>query len=284
MNDQSDLSQSLQQPHWGEVAYHWHHYGPPLRPSAAEVRVMEAMVRGWCADRSARPFKALLLGVTPEIAAMAWPDDTELLAVDRSEQMIERVWPGDIAGRRKAVCADWFGFSSGTDRYHVIIGDGNFTILDYPGQYRALATIARDVLASDGIFISRFFLQPAMIETAETVFDDLLANRIATFHGFKFRLAMALQENADSGVRMGDVFSAWHSADINLESLMAITGWSREAIETIRLYDGKDSRLSFPSAAEIDAVMSEYFEKIDECYLPHDMGERCPIVSYRRRR
>ena len=283
MNDQSDLSRSLQQPHWGEVARHWHHYGPPLRPSAAEVRVMEGTVRRWCAVRALRPLKALLLGVTPEIATMAWPDGTELLAVDRSEPMIERVWPGDIDGLRKAVCADWFGFSSGSDRYNVVIGDGIFTILDYPGQYRALAAVARDVLASDGIFISRFFLRPATRETPESVFDDLLANRIATFHGFKFRLAMALQENAQSGVRMGDVFNAWHRAGIDLDTLMAKTGWPREAIGTIRLYDGKDSRLSFPSAAEIDAVMSEHFEEIDVGYLPQETGGRCPIVSYRRR-
>lgn len=284
MNDQSDLPQSLQHPHWGEVAYHWHHYGPPLRPSAAEVRVMEEMVRRWYAARRARPPKALLLGVTPEIAAMAWPDETELVAADRSEPMIQRVWPGDVGGRRKAVCADWFDLSSGSDTYDVVIGDGTFTILDYPGQYRALAATVRDVLASDGIFISRFFLRPAMSETAETVFDDLLANRIATFHGFKFRLAMALQESADSGVRMGDVYSAWRSAAIDLDSLMAMTGWPAGAIETIRLYEGKDSRLSFPSAAEMDAAMSEHFEKIDKHYLPMQMGERCPIVSYRRRK
>ena len=36
----------------------------------------------------------LLLGVTPELAAIA----PNLLAVDRSEMMIAKVWPGDAAG------------------------------------------------------------------------------------------------------------------------------------------------------------------------------------------
>jgi hypothetical protein len=82
---------------------------------------------------------------------------------------------------------------------------------------------------------------------------------------------------------MGDVFSAWKSADIDLEALMAMTGWSRAVIETIRLYDGKDSRLSFPSAAQMWAVLSEDFDKLDERYLPYELGERCPVLSLRPR-
>jgi hypothetical protein len=284
MTARPDLSWTLQQPHWDEVAYHWHHFGPPLRPSVADVRMMEEILRRWWAGHDATPLKVLLWGVTPEIAAMAWPDNTALLAVDRSAQMIERVWPGDIVGRRKAICADWFECSSGSDRYDVIIGDGNFTVLAYPDQYQMLAASARDMLATDGILITRYFIQPTEVETPEAVFDDLQANRIASFHGFKFRLAMALQERAESGIRMGDIFSAWKSAHIRLEALMAMTGWTQGAIETIHLYDGKDSRLTFPTVAEIDAVMGKYFEKLDERYLPYEIGERCPIVSYRPQR
>jgi hypothetical protein len=283
MTQSSELVRTLEQPHWAEVAHHWRHYGSPLRPCAADVRVMEESVRRWCPDHRTRPLKVLLWGVTPEIATMAWPDGTELLAVDKSRAMIQHVWPGDIAGRRKAVCADWFEFACGADRYDVVIGDGNFAILDFPGQYRTLAAMARDSLAGDGVLITRFFVQPAANETPEAVFEDLLANRIRSFHSFKFRLAMALQESARSGVRMGDVFSAWKSAHIDIEALMATTGWPREGIETIRLYDGKDSRLSFPSAVQIEALMSEHFDKLDERYLPYELGERCPILSFRPR-
>ena len=270
-------------PHWGEVANQFHHYGPPLRPAAADVRVMEDIARRWRAGNRAGPIKAFLFGVTPEIAAMEWPDGTELLAVDRSAPMIERVWPGDIAGQRKAVCADWFELSFERGGYDIVIGDGNFTLLDYPRQYRELAMRCRDMLTRDGILITRHFLQPARIETPGTVLADLLANRIASFHGFKFRLAMALQEKANDGVRMGDIFSAWTGAHIDVPALMAMTGWSRGTIETMAIYDGKDSRLSFPTAAEMEAVMSEFFEKRDEHYLSYEMGERCPIVSYGRR-
>jgi hypothetical protein len=63
-----------------------------------------------------------------------------------------------------------------------------------------------------------------------------------------------------------------------------MTGWRRETVEMIYLYDGKTSRLSFPDVAEIEAVMSEYFDHQETRYLGYEMGDRCPIVTYRVRR
>jgi hypothetical protein len=283
MIDQSALARALQAGHWAEAAQHWHHYGPPLRPHASDIRAMEETVWRWRANHCARPPKALLWGVTPEIAAMAWPDGTELVAVDRSKPMIEHVWPGDVAGHRRTICSDWLEYSCGDEHYDIVIGDGTFTLMGYPQPFRALAAKAGEMLTSDGVLIIRHFMRPPKMETPEAVFGDLAANRIGNFHVFKFRLAMSLQKSADSGVRMGDVFSAWKGALIDLAALADMTGWTREVIETIRLYEGKDSRLSFPDAAEIDMVMREQFEKLDERYQPYEMGERCPIISYRRR-
>ena len=279
MSESADLLHAIP-PHWREAAHHWLHYGSPLRPCAADVRVMEEFVRRCHAQRRARPFRALLWGVTPEIATMAWPEGTQLLAVDRSPPMIRHVWPGDLAGQRKAVCGDWFEFDRGAERFDVIIGDGVFAILDYPAQYRTLAALARGWLASDGVLVTRSFVQAAVKETPEAVLADLRANRIDSFHAFKLRLAMALQESARSGTRMGDVFSAWADARIEIDALASATGWPRAAIETIHLFDGRDTRLSFPSAAQLDALMSEHFAKLEERRLPYELGERCPIASF----
>jgi len=270
-------------PHWGDAAFHWHHYGPPLRPSPADVRAMEELVRHAYGERRPPGVNALLLGVTPEIAAMAWPAGTRLLAVDKSRPMIERVWPGDVALERNALCADWFEFAGGADRFDVVIGDGVFAPLDYPRQYRALAARARDWMARDGLLVARLFQQPARQETPAAVFADLLANRIASFHSFKLRLAMALQTSAEAGVRMGDAFDAWKNARVDRGALGAMTGWTPEVIETIRPWEGKDSRLSFPNAGEMERVMSEHFDRQDERRLPVELGERCPVVSYRPR-
>lgn len=215
---------------------------------------------------------------------MSWPPGTQLLAIDKSQPMIDLVWPGDVPGFRKAVRADWFEYRCEEGRHDVVIGDGNFAPLDYPGGYRALASAAREALTDTGILISRFFIRPAEAETPDTVFADLLANKIESFHTFKFRLAAALQKNAQTGVAVCDVLSAWKRARIEMDALLAMTGWRRDTVDMIYLYEGKTSRLSFPDAGEIEAVMSEHFDHLETRYLDYEMGDRCPIVTYRARR
>jgi hypothetical protein len=280
----AELSPHSQAPYWGsDVARQWHLYGPPLRPCAEDVRAIEQAVRAF-ADQSDEPLKVLLWGVTPEIAAMSWPAGTRLLALDKSQSMIDLVWPGDRDGFRQAVLADWFEYKCTDGRHDIVIGDGNFAPLEFPRGYRALAAVAHEALTDTGILLSRFFVRTAQVETPDAVFEDLLANRIGSFHAFKIRLAAALQESAEAGVAVSDVFAAWKRAGIDLGALLTMTGWRRETVEMIYLYEGKTSRLSFPDVAEIEAVMSEHFDHLETRYLDYEMGDRCPILTYRVRR
>jgi hypothetical protein len=284
VTDRSEPAREPQSLHWGEAAYHWPAYGPPLRPGPADVRAMEAFVARWQPQARARPLEVLLLGVTPEIATMAWPQGTRLLAVDKSRPMIDRVWPGDAHPHRRAVCADWFDLARTPDRFDIVVGDGVHALLRFPAQYRALAALARGWLHDDGLLLVRTFILPALRESPSAVFADLGANRIASFHAFKLRLAMSMQASAQVGVRTGDVFAAWDRARVDRAALLAATGWAPEVLETIRPWEGKDARLSFPTADEFAAVMGEHFDCDDEYCGPGELGVRCPIASYRARR
>ena len=268
-------------PHWGMMAYHWEGYGPPLRPSPPDIAAMEHTVRTWRSGSGDRGPRALMLGVTPEIAAMAWPEGTRLTAIDRSEAMIAHVWPGDIANRRTAIHADWFDHDFG--RNDVVIGDGIFAIMRYPDQYRALVRKIAASLTQGGLFVTRTFLQAAEREAPARVLRDLIEGRIGSIHAFKFRLAMSMQTRAEDGVRHGDVFDALHQAGIECDALAARTGWSELEIDTLRIYQGKDARLSFLSTGEMAALMSEHFETLGEARFDYEMGERCPVMTYRRR-
>jgi len=279
----TSTSPSPQATYWGgDVAHQWHLYGPPLRPCTADIRAIEDAVRRF-ADRPARPLNALLWGVTPEIATMSWPEGTQLLAIDKSQPMIDLVWPGDVAGFRKAVQGDWFEYRCTEPRHDVVIGDGNFAPLDFPRSYRALAAAARASLTDTGIVISRFWVRPSKSETPDAVLEDLRANRIQSFHAFKFRLAMALQDDAETGVAVSEVFAEWKRARVDMGSLLAMTGWQRETVDMIHLYEGKTSRLAFPSIGELEAVMSEYFDTLETRCLDYELGGCCPIVTYRVR-
>jgi SAM-dependent methyltransferase len=280
MRDASPVPEHL---HWSDAAYHWEHYGPPLRPAAEDVRAMEARVAAHAATGGTRRWKALLLGVTPEIATMAWPAATELLAVDKSRLMIERVWPGDLGAARRVVCADWLELAATGPRYDFVIGDGTFAILGFPRQHRALAEVVHHALAPGGMFVTRLFLRPERNEAPEAVIADLLANRIGSFHAFKLRLAMAMQRDAAAGVRMGDVHAAWERARVDRDALLAGTGWPPPVLETIRPWAGKDSRLSFPTSSETAALIDDLFEARDEHRSAIELGERCPVVAWHPR-
>ncbi len=275
------MSNQLHHSHWNHVAYHWNDWGPPLRPGPDDITIFTNIARRWQTRNSPAQTKALLWGVTPEIAAMSWPDNTELLAVDRSPEMIAAVWTGDIPGVRQAVRGHWLETPDANAEFDLVICDGGFSVMKYPAEYQSLAARAKRLLSVNGILIVRFFIAPDTQETPETVFADLLANRIGNFHIFKFRLAMALQKNAAAGVRMGEVYSHWVAAQIDIESLQTLTGWRRSAISTIDFYQDKESCLTFPRLSEIDAVMNVDFDKI-HCQIPgYEMGDRCPIMCFR---
>lgn len=267
--------------HWTDAAYHWEHYGPPLRPGVEDLRAIETLVAAHAGGPDRKRRTALLLGVTPEIAMMSWPEGTELVAVDKSPLMIERVWPGDAPPRRRAVRADWLTFAATAPRHDWVVGDGTFAILGFPQQQRALARSVHRALAPDGLFVTRLFLQPENVETPEAVFADLVANRVGSFHAFKLRLAMSMQRDAASGVRMGEAYAAWEDAGIDHQALLSATGWPPHALETIRPWAGKDSRLAFPTVAEMATVMGEFFEMRQQVNPDCELGERCPIVAYR---
>lgn len=268
-------------PHWGVMAYHWEAYDPPLRPSPFDIAAMEHSVRAWRGESDARGPRVLMLGVTPEIAGMQWPAATKLMAIDRSEAMIAQVWPGDVAGMRTAIRADWFDYDYG--RIDIVIGDGVFPIMRYPDQYKKLIGKIAVALPARGLFITRPFLQATERETSATVVRDLVEGRIGSIHAFKFRLAMSMQFRTEDGVRHGDVFEAARRAGIDCDTLAARTGWSELEIDTLRIYEGKDARLYFPNGEEMASLMAEHFDTVDAARFDYEMAERCPVMTYRRR-
>jgi hypothetical protein len=59
---------------WSVYARQWDLLGPPLRPSAEDTRIVDAELAAWTSVHRRAP-RALLLGVTPELAGAAWRYD-----------------------------------------------------------------------------------------------------------------------------------------------------------------------------------------------------------------
>ena len=125
--------------YWHSLASSYPALRWPLRPSGEDIRVMEETVATWAARHSQVELRALLLGVTPEIADMRWPAASSLTAVDGSAAMARAVWPGNIPRKRRVVCGNWLALPLRESCCSVVIGDGSMNCLPYPDGYRQLA-------------------------------------------------------------------------------------------------------------------------------------------------
>ncbi len=261
---------------WDGFATSFAAVGPPLRPSIEDVRCFEEAVANWTVSHPGQSIRALLLGVTREIAEMRWPRASYLLALDQSLAMAQTIWPGNIPAWRWAVCGDWLALPRREASCEVVIGDGSANCVRYPHGLRALAENVRSVLRDDGVLILRCFAQPASKETPEQVFSDMFRSRIPSFHHFKFRLLMAMQPSAEQGIPVNDVYRKWVSSNIEQDWLMSRTGWENRAIETIHAYRDREVVHTFPTLAELRGVLLEFFDEISSSTPAYFLGERCP--------
>ena len=268
---------------WNTAAAVYRQIGPPLMPSDEDARRVQDAIR---VHASAKPegTRALLLGVTPLLADMRWPDGTMLLAVDSSMPFLRTVWPGDIPGRRHAVLADWRWLPVRDAAYDFVVGDGSFNCVPYPDGLRALVLAVKRALGPDGLLVMRLYMRPDPCESAEQLLQEVAANQVGTFHQFKFRLLMAMQRSVEDGIAVRDVHRYWHALELRSDSLPATPGWSREAVQTIEAYRGSSSVHIFPSLCEWRAVTSDLFDEIAIQPGSYVLGERCPVIALRPRR
>jgi SAM-dependent methyltransferase len=278
--DQTDRSPRDGMPdtmsYWNSFAGSFRALGPPLRPSTEDIRSMEEAASAWAAGHPGQRLRALLLGVTPEIAGMRWPEPSSLMAVDNSVAMAKAVWPGNIPGRRWVVCGDWHALPREKLSCDIVVGDGSINCLPYPDGYRALAAGVHGVLRDDGFFVLRCYLRPELQESPEDVVERM--GEFPSFHHFKFCLLMAMQPGVREGIAVHRVHQFWASLEVEEEALAARAGWERPAIRTIEFYRGTNTVHTFPTLGELRAVLLEFFDEISLTRPYYPLGERCPTL------
>jgi SAM-dependent methyltransferase len=240
---------------------------------------MQRAIGDWKRGVPGDSLQAVLLGVTPEIAGMDWPEGTDLLAMDESEEMIRIVWPGDVPGGRKVLCADWLRLPVADNSIDVMIGDGSFSCvnLEYPRGHQLLTQSARKALRKHGILIIRIYARPESCDPPEVVFRDLEAGRFETFDAFRLRLLMAVQGDRP-WIKLDDVYRAWQGANLDVDRIWAGTGWRMEVLHSLLRYQGKEAHYSFPTLQEFRDVLAAEFEEAAIHFPGYQLGERCPIL------
>jgi phenylacetate-CoA ligase len=266
--------------HWPVMARQWSLIGPPLRPSAQDVAFCTAEMQRWVAVRGVP--RAMILGVTPELYHIPWPNGTSLLAVDRTQNMIDTIWPGPSS---TAICADWIEMPVKNGSRDLVLCDGGNLLFSFPDEFGKLVRTMQRVLAPGGLCMFRLFVPPAQRETPEAVLHDLLEARVANLNILKLRLAMALQEDSTQGVPLGRVWDELHKTAPDLTVLAAKIGWPPENLLAINTYRDCASRYYFHSVAEVRQLFTENPGgfTLEGVNVPdYELGDRCPTVVFRR--
>jgi SAM-dependent methyltransferase len=271
--------------HWNAYSARWKLVGQPLRPGPSDIAYLRSSVaRLWSPRATLQGLErepALLLGVTPEIANIDWQPPLELLAVDKSEGMVRAVWPGDTSTRRAEV-GDWLELQAPSGGFSLVVGDGVFSIFDYPAGYEHLAQALGRLTRPGGLLSLRLFCRPERCERVEEVFDALAAGSIGNFHIFKWRLAMALQGDATRGVRLADIWDSFRAHVPSIAELARHRAWPEPEARTIESYRDVEDRYSFSTQAEVVSALASSFELLETWQPDYELGERCPHLTFRR--
>ncbi len=266
--------------HWQAFARIWEHVGPPLRPSAEDIAFLNEAIGSWARNQGAP--RALILGVTPELYHLPWPDGTDVVAVDHTQSMIDAVWPGP---RNRVICADWTAMPLSPASRDIALCDGGIHLLPHPDGQEGLMRALQRVVAPGGLCIFRLFLPPQTRETVDDVLQDLLEAKIPNLNLLKLRLWMALHQDSTEGVPLRVVWDTVRSAARDFDRLAAQIGWPLEHLLTINAYRDSPTRYFFVSLPDVHYMFCEKgggFTLEAVCVPTYERGECCPTVVLRR--
>jgi SAM-dependent methyltransferase len=258
--------------HWSIIHRVWSHYTPPARPNHEVVAEMRRQI----GDPTGR---TLLLGVTPELADIA----PELVAVDWNPAMVANLWRGNTASRC-ALVGNWLNSNFAAASFAACIGDGSLNAVAYPDDMARLCRELARVLRSGAKLVLRVFAAPETDEEISAVRDAALRGDIQSFHGFKWRLAMAVAaQNMQLNVAMGTVFDVFSEIFPDRERLIVATGWNREEIDTIDYLRGSPAISSFPRRNQLLAIVSRDFANARLVPVgSYEVAEHCPLLVAER--
>jgi SAM-dependent methyltransferase len=254
--------------HWSEIHRVWPQYTPPLRPNAEVVAEMRRQI-GTPAGRT------LLLGVTPELADIA----PNVVAIDKNVAMVRNLWPGNT-NRRRTIIGDWLNQNFVAAAFECCIGDGSLNAVKYPDEMQRLCSEVARSLRVGGRFVLRVFVLPDAVETVEAVQQSAMRGTIRNFHGFKWRLAMAVaRKSKQPNVEMRWVFDAFNQMFPDRDRLVSVTGWSRSEIDTIEFLKDSVAISSFPTRDQLLSVVSRTFSSARLISVgSYEAAELCPLL------
>ena len=241
-----------------------------MRPNADVI----ACVRALIGDDNAR---CLLLGSTSEYAALGLP----IFAIDLTFARLAGLWRGDDSTRLCAQ-ADWAQMPIASGAFTHVLGDGSLNAVPFEALPSLLAEVAR-VAGPRGTLIARTFCRPEVAEASADIREAVRRGQIANFHALKWHIAMSLLSGPDrADLRVTEIRDAFCTLYPDRPALCRDTGWERDEVDTIDVYDGSTAIYNFPTEAAIVAQLRRRFTTVETIRCgTYPLAERCPLLVAR---
>ncbi len=268
---------------WARIARGYAAFTSPFVPRPEDIASFERAVAIQADLHGGAGLKAVILGVTPALALMKWPQGSQIEAVEISQAVIDAIWPGDIPGTRRARCASWLAIPLQRKSCDVVVGDGSLATCRFPGEVRNLVRSAHDLLVDDGLFAFRSYIRPQVQESVEAVFEALFSASGLSVDRFTMRLYLAMQRSVEEGVAVREAARLLDRYHLDRRTMKERLGWSSAAIEPFAAWRASDAVYSFPTLDELRGVVGEYFDAISIAYPRYELGHCCPTLAMRPR-
>jgi SAM-dependent methyltransferase len=260
---------------WRNVAKDWDLKASPFKPHRDDTAAVERVATTIAAD--ADGLDAVILGVTAETVACAWPRGTRLRAFDRSQAIIDTLWGAlGLPDGATVERANWVTLPLADGSVDLVTGDGSLSCVELDEMAPAIAEVAR-ILRPRGRFVIRTFLRPEDPETVDAILADLDAGRIGSPSVLKMRMT-ALVSDGQGCCSIRARVGMWRELFPDPETTASRLGWPLRAFIEPRDYADKDLILILPTLAQLHALLAPHFREIEHVVGGYELGERSPTL------
>jgi SAM-dependent methyltransferase len=265
---------------WPDFSLGWHLLGSPLRPVDQDAGFCEDAVMEWNLLNGAP--RVLILGVTPELYRLSWPERTDIIAADSKPSMIDNVWPGP---QNAALLTDWLDLDLPEGSRDIVLCDGGLHLMSYPDEQRQFFRVLSRIISDDGLLIIRLFTPPPKQESPDAILEDLLAGKISNLNIMKLRLGMSIMENYEEGVELRNIWNMVNRVAPDLNKLAANIGWPLEQTLVLNAYEESTIRYYYVTVDQVleMACCNPGDFEIKSVRIPsYELGQQCPTLVLKR--
>ena len=268
------MTEGRTQASWSAVAQTWLLGGAPLRPIQADLLLYQQAIDACTAPAR----RVLVLGATPELCSLHWPQGCQVFSLDSSLEMQKQLWPGP---RETAVVGSWLNPPFSDADFDFIVCDAGLGIqTNFDVQVIMLKSIRR-ILRPTGLLVTRLFVPQAFSFTLDEIQARLNAGLFKNLEELKFAIWSALE--VDGKVYPARVFRAIVEVSGGLERLKTLGRFPSEQVDALLIHEHNPGVYQKLTPEKLRQLAKAAEMKVDSEAIPDTpWGAGCPVLTLSR--